>query len=782
VPNGFTLRVDGGVTAFGYDFASIGASVTINNGDVSISAYVSVNLGLFSVGGTVTIDLGQISPPPAPPPPPQLGSMSGGTLTLNIGPNASNRTFNGATIGAKANEAYTITVHSVNGDGSEDLWVEAPGIYTGPAEIAETQTTISGAPAGTVEYDNVTSIVAVTGTSNTTLNFSGVNVPITITSGTGTNHYIFGGGSGAVTITGGGGNDSIIGGSGNVTFTANGGSGVFIGGTAQNAIINDPGTFIVIEQGYDHYDLNGTTLKYWNGTGTVYTDSITGPATVNLETPSTPAVGGDTLSFSVESLPSDFTLTLNGNGGGTVPVSVSGTGDIELNGTTVSVNGNNITLQGATEVTLIGTGAGDHLTANNSNFYSMVNMTGQAAGDSFTVNYQGSGSYAVNVNGSGSGNTLTINGTGADNIYTINGSPVSLGSETVAYSGVQNLVLNTYNGNDTVKIEKTAAATTVNGGSGNDTFNVQNATNPVTLNLGSGTNEVYAGSGANLDTIHALLTVTGGLGGTDTINLDDSANNSALTATLTTTSLTGVFGAGGSMNYSNIGTINLMLGNGLDVVNVQGMNGTVNIALGTGPNTLNIGSNAGPIVTDPTSGMAANTGSILDRLVGVLNFTGTGNNVINVDDSGGNKPLVGALTPTSIEFANLVVINLPNVVSITIALGQAGDTFVITDTAPTAPAVVDGDGGNDTFIVLDTHSTVTINGGDGDDNFYNFGNSGVLNLNGNDGNDSFFIYASVNENTTNLDPGGSNNKIYSYRLNNSVNINGGAGNNKLYIF
>src|SRR5208283_6068342 len=225
-------------------------------------------------------------------------------------------------------------------------------------------------------------------------------------------------------------------------------------------------------------------------------------------------------------------------------------------------------------------------------------------------------------------------------------------------------------------------------------------------------------TGGTLNSIQALLTVTGGNGGTDTLYLDDSADNSAATATLTATSLTGVFGSGGSLNYSGIATFNLYLGNGNHTVNVQGMNGTVNIALGNGTNLLNIGSNAGPIVTDPTSGNAANTGSVLTQIVGILNFTGTGSNTVNVDDSGSNQAVDGAMTPTSIEFLNLVTINLPNVVAINISLSQAGDLFAVANTftsSSTAPVIViDGNGGDDTFIVTDTHAVMTINGGDGD--------------------------------------------------------------------
>ncbi|MDE3068412.1 MAG: hypothetical protein KGJ60_12810, partial [Verrucomicrobiota bacterium] len=796
ISHNFYLHVDGGVTAFGYTFADIGADVSINGSNVSISVYVSVNLGLFSIGGTVTINLGTISPPPAPPPPPPIAILNNGVLTLNIGP--------GATLPALPNQDYTITLAADNGSapgGTENLWVNDPGVYTGPAEYAGTSNSVSGAPGGTVEYTGVTSIVVNTGNNNTSINIdNSVTIPVTITSGTGTNTYVTGGGR--TTITGGGGSDTVVGGTGNVTFTINGGTAVFVGGPAQNVINNDPGTLTVVLGGasshdYNNYDLNGSVLSFWDTGGTHYSDTINGAATINLTTPST-----GTAAFTVENFPvGDFSLTVNGNGNSGASIAVTNNGDLDLNGNTIGVNGGSLTLQSITSVTLIGGSAGDHLNVTNSADYGTVNLLGNAAGENFTMNFQGSGTYAVNVTGAGSGNTLTINGTNSNNIYNVNGSPVTLGNETVNYSGVQNLVLNTFNGTDTVNIGNTSTTTTVNGGSGSDTFNIQAISSAVTINLGSGTNTVNVGtlapteSGGTLNSIQALLTVNGSSGGTNTLYLDDSGDNSAATATLAASSLAGVLGAGGSLDYSGIANFNLYLGNGDHTMNVQGMNGAVNISLGGGVNQINLGSNAGPIVTDPTTGNAANTGSILDRLVGTLIFTGAGDNTVNVDDSGGNKTLVGAMTPTSIKFinpatdANLIMINLPNVVAINMALSQVGDTFVVADTftsSSTSPVVViDGDGGDDTFIVLDTHAVMTLNGGDGADSFYNFGNSSVLNLNGNAGDDTFYVYASVSQNTTNVGPGAADsngNTVYSYRVNAPVNINGGTGNDKVYIF
>ncbi len=805
----FNLGISGGVTAFGWNFASISADINIDgNYNVSVSVYVSVSFYFFSIGGTVTINLGSIGPKPQPPPPPALGtvlsnpttidgqSFGTGTLLLNFGQYAdSNRG-----VPAQPDETYTIIVLRTYSNGAEDVEIYAPTVY--PDQNGTHRY---------VEYDGISGIVAPnadfgTSTSNVMLQIDGTTaanaVHVYIFSGSGNNTYILGGGM--VTINGSYGTDTVYGGASNVTFNTGTGTSVFVGGSGYNTINNSANGGLTILQGntadypdnasgttifYNTYDLNGDVLSYTATGGVTYTDTITGPADLILTSSAT-----GTAAFTFESfLGANFAVTVDGNGNAAAITTVTNAGNISLTSVDLTVNqtsqtygqvnlnGGAIVLQSIPTVTLIGSSANDQLTVTNSALIPTVNLRGLQGNDLFTVNYLGGVSYIVNVQGSGSGNTLTINGTESNNTYDITSTQISLSNELVTYHGIQNSILNTENGNDTV--------------------NIQSINNATTVNLGASTNTVNVGTlapteiGGNLNLIRGLLNVVGGNGGINTLYLDDSGDNSAATATLTTSTLTGVFGPNGSLAYSGIGNFNLSLGNGPHTVNVQGMSGVVNISLGTGANTINIGSNAGPIVTDSTTGNSANTGSVLDAITGILNLTGTGGNTLNLDDSGSNAGLEGAMTPTTITFLNtttladLLTINMPTVVAINIALSQGGDIFAVSNTftsAATTPVIViDGNGGDDTFVILDTHAVMTINGGDGDDNFYNFGNSAVLYMNGDAGDDTFYIYASINENTSNVDPGGADangNKVVSYRINSPVYIDGGTGSDKVYVF
>jgi len=788
IAHNFELDVSGGVTAFGIsDIISADVNVTINGSsvDMSVWAGISIDLGLFTIhiGGTVHIHLGTLNLPSQPPPPPIAavstvtftvdGTEFGpGTLLLYLGAYADSSRTN---YPAEADENYQITQ-----DSSGNIWVTAPGIY-----------------AQAIEFTGVSEIVVPNaGTSNTTIQIdSSVTVPVVIFAGSGTNQFYLG--SGATTVYGSSGNDSVFGGAGNVTFYAGTGASLFIGGGTGSThnTIYDPGTVTVSESGYSSYSLTGTSATNATLTYGGNTDVLIGG---NISLQLLGAASGH-QTFSVTNY--SGTVTLDGAGNADIATSITlDTGNLTLAGNVVTESNGatgTITLQNINTLGLYGGAGANNFTVNSWSGSGAITLNGMGGSDNYIINFQSSGGFTANVSDSGAGGTdaLVVNGTTGNDILNLTGSAVSLGSQTVNYSGIENLTVYTKTGNDRVNVTGTSASTVINAGSGNDVFNVSAISNPTAINLGSGTNTVNVGtlapaeSGGTLNGIQALLTVTGGPTGTNTLYLDDSADNSAATATLTATSLTGVFGAGGSLNYSGVANFNLYLGNGSHAVNVQGMNGTVNITLGSAANTINLGSNAGSIVTDPTSGNSANTGSILDQIVGTLNFTGTGGNVINVDDSGGNKALAGALSPTSLKFLNLVTVNLPNVVGISIALSQVGDLFAVADTfasASVSPVVViDGNGGDDSFIITDTHAVTTFNGGDGGDSFYNFGNSSVLYLNGNAGDDNFYIYASVTASTSNVNAGAADsngNKIYSYRVNAQVNIDGGSGNDKLYIF
>jgi hypothetical protein len=760
-PPQFELHVDGGVTAFGHTFASIGADVQINGTSVDISVYVSIDLGLFSIGGTVHIHLGSLASVPAPPPPAIAQVLPGGVLQLNLGVDASNRGVN-----ALADEEYDLSLVGTNADGSQNLSVYAPGVY-GQA----------------ITYNNVTSIVVHnTSTSNTTIQVAGeVTVPVTITAGSGKNQFILGGGH--ATITGTTGTDKVIGGSGGVTFHAGTGSSIFVVGSGNNALFAS-GPVTVLASGYHAYTLSDTALV-----SDGFTTSLAGTFAITLTTASTGGAAFTVTNYS-------HTVTLDGNGNPNATASVTLDASLTLDGSVITEsNGGVITLKNIPSLALYGGASANTFTINSWSGTAPLTLDGKDGGDTYKVNFVGSGTYTVNVNDSGTSgvDALLVNGTAGNDVLTVSGNSIARASETVNYSGVENITLNTFAGTDTVTVNNPSAALVINGGNGNDLFTLNAISKPLTLNTGTGTNTVNVPA---MNAIQALLSLNGG--GTETVNLNDTADDTANSGVLGAGSLTGFFGAGGSMNYSDLETLNLSLGNGGNTLTISGRSGLTNVTSGSGADIFNVLAAGG--TTNLNAGAGSNTlnvGSLVfnngtgrvDKVQGTLNYTGSGNDQMNVDGSGSSSPETATLRANSLKFFDPLTINFTGVASLNIALSQAGDIFAVVDTFTSAAVspvvVVNGNGGDDNITVLDTHAVMTVNGGDGNDSMYVFGNSAVLNLNGNDGDDTFYIYASLHENTSNVDPGASSpagNTVYSYRSNAAVNIDGGSGHDRVFIF
>ena len=169
-----------------------------------------------------------------------------------------------------------------------------------------------------------------------------------------------------------------------------------------------------------------------------------------------------------------------------------------------------------------------------------VNINGEDSGSSYTIT--GPLSAPINVMGDSTLQTLIINATaGADNLTITPTSITGLGA-AITYSGLVSVIINGLGGSDTFTIAGNTAATTINAGIGNSTFNVQSVSSPLTLNTGTGTSTVNLGSpdgvvGDLLSTISADIAITGS--GSDTLNINDAADNISEHGTLSSTSISG---------------------------------------------------------------------------------------------------------------------------------------------------------------------------------------------------------------------------------------------------
>ena len=155
-----------------------------------------------------------------------------------------------------------------------------------------------------------------------------------------------------------------------------------------------------------------------------------------------------------------------------------------------------------------------------------------------------------------------------------------------------------------------------------------------TITIGNQSAQFNGTFDGNLDAVAGSITVVGGAGGGDVLNVDDSGDATADVAAnagvLTDSSLAGLNMANGITSYTTVESVNLILGTGGDELNVRSSATGVVYQLDTdaptaaGDDTINVGSNASVLTT-----------STLDSIDGQLNInTRGGTDALNVSDAG----------------------------------------------------------------------------------------------------------------------------------------------------
>ncbi len=434
-----------------------------------------------------------------------------------------------------------------------------------------------------------------------------------------------------------------------------------------------------------------------------------------------------------------YTVDFVGSGSGTVGVDdSSGTGDtvavngtagadaLTLEATSVARASEAVTYSGIEDLTVDAKGGADLITVNgtgpvttvlggaddddfvvNAVAVAGITLNGQAGSDDYTVNF-GALDGVVNVADAPVGvfDRLFVNGTSVGDMLLIAPAFVKRnGTETVNYSGIEELNVDAGAGDDDITVDGTSVPTYVYGGIGDDKFTVNG---PMT----------------------ALLTLDGGPG-TDSLLFNGTSGDDVII--LTDSSITGL---GAGVTFVNIENLAIDAGAGNDVVDGSALTMSVTIYGGTGDDTLIGGSNddtiygeednddlIGNLGADYLDGGAGSDGLVGDqgtivrvvldgstattlaipsgKLSAVINEAGIRRDVtLTNEEAGGNDTLVGG---DGDDFAH----------------GGAGDDVV--DGGAGADALF-GNSGNDAMA-----------GGTGDDHLY--GGAGNDSLDGNAGKD-----------------------------------------------
>ncbi len=308
----------------------------------------------------------------------------------------------------------------------------------------------------------------------------------------------------------------------------------------------------------------------------------------------------------------------------------------------------------------------------------------------------------------------------------------------------------------------TGTSVQIYGNSDDDIIPLTYTVSPTSIDTGAGDDIIFLGSNAtpgsnidgNVQNILEFIDIDGGAG-SDSLYLDITGDVDGVTGTVTENSITGFnMGADGWVQYIRIENLNLGLGSGDDVLNIQGT---------PAGNITNLNTGAGDDVINISSDSPTNSGD-LDDINGTINLdAGAGSNTLNVGDAGSaaadtNVTIadssISGLAPADINYTatsgsfeggiNIIfgtgndIITVESVRSetLTILNGNAGDdTVTLEATVTDGRLEIHGDAGTDEvdasavpvgaeLVIIGEEGADTLTGGQGDDVI--FGDEAVI--------------------------------------------------------
>jgi hypothetical protein len=366
--------------------------------------------------------------------------------------------------------------------------------------------------------------------------------------------------------------------------------------------------------------------------------------------------------------------------GADAPVTVSSTGRNTVNiGYQSSVQG------------ILGT-----VTINNPPTYTTINVEDSSDTSARTVtvtnaSITGLAPAAINFVQSDLANLTILGGSGANTFNVLNTPNNGQHPVTTLHTGA---------GGSTVNVRATAGALTIDGDG-----------STITVNVGSQAPSLN-GTMAN---INGAVSVTN-TSSTSTLSLDDSADTTARTATISGSSVAGLSPAPINYNGGQLTTLTVR-GGSSDTFNVTGTSTSTDLHPGASA-TVNVRATTGALTIDGdgSNAVAVNVGSTaptlggtLANITGAVTVTNTSLSTLTVDDSGDNSSRTATLSDSAVSGLSPAPINYTGsgLSTLTVYGGSGGNTFNVTDTSTATDL---HPGGSATVNVRATTGALTIDG------------------------------------------------------------------------
>jgi Ca2+-binding RTX toxin-like protein len=323
-----------------------------------------------------------------------------------------------------------------------------------------------------------------------------------------------------------------------------------------------------------------------------------------------------------------------------------------------------------------------------------ITINGLAGNDTLTVDMTSgvvAGAGGLTFNGGIGANTFQITGTPFSETYTVTNTRVKKeGSNfSMNYFGVQTLTLDTAAGTDTINVNSTDSGLrlTINAGADNDTINLSNVVH-------------------KLDDVQGILTINGGSGAFDRLNLFDQANPAnGLWHSYSVFDNSISRQGSASVAYSSLDSVQLQAGAGIDTINIRGtaQGIPVTVFAGDGADIVNVGTTGNPL--DVLLGTAGNT---LDNLLADLTVVGEGaNDTMTIFDQATSAGKTYTLTSSIMQRSSAARIIYATTESLVLK-ASAGDDSILVTAGQNFPGIIDGGGGIDTLDYSAYAAAVTV--------------------------------------------------------------------------
>jgi uncharacterized delta-60 repeat protein len=493
------------------------------------------------------------------------------------------------------------------------------------------------------------------------------------------------------------------------------------------------------------------------GTNTLDLSGASGAVAVTLTGPG--SVTGLAGAASIPGLIFTNIKLLEGNGvAGTALAGLNAAASWTINGSMSQYSSSGQTMGFKDFATLYGGAAVNNFAIHGASKSGLI-VNGHGDGDSFQV-FFGDLAGPVTLSDFGGGNTATLEGTSADDSIIVNPNAVTWNnSESVNYTGLQSLTVDTGAGADAAAVQGTAPATpTTIRGSGSETFLVgsptgllDGITSPLALIGGSGQNYLYVSEAKSTTADTVYVTDTAILSGTGTFApiqygtmTGGSFNRGVIVVLGSGDNNLRVYSTAAGDNYG------LYSGNGNSTIvltsptsTLDTMRGPIAVVAGSGSNLLYV-SEAGSSTADTLSLSATCVQSTAGFALSYTATGGTfGRGVFLVTGSANNTVRIYGTAAGSVNGINL---------------GNGDNTVVITSPTATLSTMagrtgVQGGSGNNLLYISDAGSTRP-------DNFF------ISGVSVQDPSTGFFVSYATG-------PGGS--------FGRGVDVVGGNGNNQMVV-